>query len=562
MKSTYLATGKSKLLYAAGLIFFSFFCNMSYGQNVCISDNGHVPDGSAMLDVWSNAAPFKGFLVPRLTKANGRIGIGSPATGLLYYETDVIPGFWYYNGAAWAQIGGSGWGFTGNSGLVSGTNNFLGTLDATPVYFVTGASGPNTRMTIAATGNIGIGTTTPDASSLLQLTSGSQGVLFPKVALTATNAAGPIASPANTLFVYNTATAGSAPNNVNPGFYYNAGNGASPNWVPLLDNTPPNAGWMVTGNYGTSPATPNFVGTLDANDLAFRANNSEIMRLSNANANVGIGTNAPNASAELSVNSTSKGLLIPNVALTATNAAGPITLPATSLLVYNTATAGSYPTNVTPGYYYNAGTGAAPNWIQFGTQGSSSFQYENRFRTSGTCGSSYYYFNSSNYGPGTYGDNTVPYYNSMQDGYYCPSTSAPSGPGTIPAFFAVWYVSYTATASTTFTGFNGWAIIEDDYGYTVNSTLLGGPPFSVTIYFYKYTNANGSTGNLVGTLCGSGSVSISTSFVPYAINFYCSTPVAMNAGDVLIGYCTISGCPYMHSTQYYSVIDVMGAMQF
>ncbi|MFN0203550.1 MAG: shufflon system plasmid conjugative transfer pilus tip adhesin PilV, partial [Bacteroidia bacterium] len=74
---------------------------------------------------------------------------------------------------------------------------------------------------------------------------------------------------------------------------------------------------------------------------------------------VGVGTSAPNASAQLQVLATNKGLLIPNVALTATNSVTPITSPATSLLVYNTATAG----NVTPGYYYWSGTA----WQRFDT---------------------------------------------------------------------------------------------------------------------------------------------------------------------------------------------------
>jgi hypothetical protein len=46
--------------------------------------------------------------------------------------------------------------------------------------------------------------------------------------------------------------------------------------------------------------------------------------------------NSPHSSAMLDISSASKGLLIPRVALTATNNASPITSPATSLLVYNT----------------------------------------------------------------------------------------------------------------------------------------------------------------------------------------------------------------------------------
>ncbi len=70
--------------------------------------------------------------------------------------------------------------------------------------------------------------------------------------------------------------------------------------------------------------------------------------------NVGINTagTTPAASAGLDVDFTDKGVLLPRVALTAKNAAGPITSPATSLIVYNTATAGTAPNNVNPGYYY------------------------------------------------------------------------------------------------------------------------------------------------------------------------------------------------------------------
>jgi hypothetical protein len=69
------------------------------------------------------------------------------------------------------------------------------------------------------------------------------------------------------------------------------------------------------------------------------------------------GTN-PDASAGLDVSFTDKGLLIPRVALTQTTSPSPITSPATSLLVYNTATIN----DVTPGYYYWDGT----KWVKIG----------------------------------------------------------------------------------------------------------------------------------------------------------------------------------------------------
>jgi hypothetical protein len=73
-------------------------------------------------------------------------------------------------------------------------------------------------------------------------------------------------------------------------------------------------------------------------------------------AQIGIGTNTPNNSAKLEISASDKGFLAPRVALTASNSGNPITSPATGLIVYNTATAGSSPYNVSPGYYYYDGS--------------------------------------------------------------------------------------------------------------------------------------------------------------------------------------------------------------
>ena len=80
-------------------------------------------------------------------------------------------------------------------------------------------------------------------------------------------------------------------------------------------------------------------------------------------AQTGIGTATPNASAKLDIAATDKGFLPPRVALTANNAFAPIvgtSSAATGLLIYNTATAGTIPNNVVPGYYYWNGT----VWVQ------------------------------------------------------------------------------------------------------------------------------------------------------------------------------------------------------
>lgn len=82
-------------------------------------------------------------------------------------------------------------------------------------------------------------------------------------------------------------------------------------------------------------------------------------------AQTGIGTTNPDASAKLEVNATNKGFLPPRVVLTATNSASPITNPANGLMVFNTVTAGTNPYQVVPGYYYWDGTGQ--QWISLST---------------------------------------------------------------------------------------------------------------------------------------------------------------------------------------------------
>ncbi|MCW3089824.1 MAG: domain containing protein [Ferruginibacter sp.] len=85
--------------------------------------------------------------------------------------------------------------------------------------------------TIISFAQVGIGTTTPDASALLELSGNNKGFLPPRVQLTATNIAAPISNPAPGLLVFNTATSGGTPTNVSPGYYY--WNGSS--WYPIVN---------------------------------------------------------------------------------------------------------------------------------------------------------------------------------------------------------------------------------------------------------------------------------------------------------------------------------------
>ena len=67
-------------------------------QNVVINTDS--PDPSSELDIVSNK---KGLLIPRLPLIS-RDKIDHPATGLLIFQTDNEPGFYYYDGSRWQPM--------------------------------------------------------------------------------------------------------------------------------------------------------------------------------------------------------------------------------------------------------------------------------------------------------------------------------------------------------------------------------------------------------------------------------------------------------------------------
>jgi hypothetical protein len=104
---------------------------LMHSINAQIGIGTNAPNTSAQLDVTSTN---KGLLIPRMTLAQ-RGTIPSPVAGLMIYQTDNTPGFYFYNGASWIQFS------TG-----SATNYW--TLSGTDIY-------KNNA------GNVGIGTSTP-----------------------------------------------------------------------------------------------------------------------------------------------------------------------------------------------------------------------------------------------------------------------------------------------------------------------------------------------------------------------------------------------------------------
>lgn len=100
-------------------------------QAVSINTDASNPDPSAILDVKSTD---KGMLVPRMS-TDQRTTIGTPATGLLVYDTDT-QSFWMYNGTAWTNLltGNSGWSLNGNNATAA---NFIGTTNDQNLVFKT-----------------------------------------------------------------------------------------------------------------------------------------------------------------------------------------------------------------------------------------------------------------------------------------------------------------------------------------------------------------------------------------------------------------------------------------
>src|SRR3979490_380695 len=104
--------------------------------------------------------------------------------------------------------------------------------------------------------SVGIGTTVPNGSAQLDITSTTKGILIPRMSTAGITS---ISSPAKGLLVYD-----SSKNQL----MVNMGTAAIPNWQTIVSKS----GWNLTGNSGTNPAT-NFIGTTDASPLVMKVKN-------------------------------------------------------------------------------------------------------------------------------------------------------------------------------------------------------------------------------------------------------------------------------------------------
>lgn len=145
---------------------------------------------------------------------------------------------------------------------------------------------------------VGINTSSPDPSSMLDVSATNKGVLFPRVALTGTDDDSTILNPALSLLIYNTTTTA----DLIPGFYF--WNGST--WNTISEGSSGTGGssdgWALNGNNvdGTK-----FLGTTNYISLKFKVNNSQFASFdpqggmalgygaaANENNSIAIGTNA------------------------------------------------------------------------------------------------------------------------------------------------------------------------------------------------------------------------------------------------------------------------------
>ncbi|MBC7411415.1 MAG: hypothetical protein H7331_03045 [Bacteroidia bacterium] len=232
--------------------------NKVQAQNIGI--NTANPDASSILDITHTN---RGLLIPRivLTATNIAAPIITPALSLLVYNTNttlgvngVKPGYYYWDGLQWTSLSTP----PPTTNTLANTTN---TLTSTVNGVIATSLAVNTVTNTSTTNNI---TTTVNG-------------------VTATPV--PII---NSLSNNYTTTTGLFNTTINGVISANI---TLPTAQNIKDSVTANA-WLLKGNNNTNGIT-NFIGTTNAQDLVFKTNGIENMRILNTSGNVGIGTTAP-----------------------------------------------------------------------------------------------------------------------------------------------------------------------------------------------------------------------------------------------------------------------------
>jgi hypothetical protein len=178
-----------------------------------------------------------------------------------------------------------------NEGLVRSSITANGLTLATANGYMRFITAQNERMRILANGTVGIATSMPTSTLDITainptgITTNVDGLLIPRV--TRQRAQSMTGVPTSTQIYITEATTGTASGTTQDvdkaGFYY-----FNTRWRKLNETE----FWSLSGNGGTTAGT-NFLGTTNTQDLVFKTNSIENMRILNSNGNIGIGTTNP-----------------------------------------------------------------------------------------------------------------------------------------------------------------------------------------------------------------------------------------------------------------------------
>jgi hypothetical protein len=161
----------------------------SMAQNVGVNADGSTADPSAMLDIKSTD---KGMLIPRMSLTERGL-IAMPATGLLIFQTDNTPGFYYNSGTPVLPV----WTMISTSGDMQGTNNglLIGQGTGNPSTFTPASTANDQFLSTPTAGGTPTWTTPSDVtgSAVVTVTNGAgQGVGNGNSSIDVSGAAGAI----------------------------------------------------------------------------------------------------------------------------------------------------------------------------------------------------------------------------------------------------------------------------------------------------------------------------------------------------------------------------------
>ncbi|WP_449388825.1 hypothetical protein [Chryseobacterium lineare] len=249
--------------------------------------NNTSPKATLDITAKTNGTKPEGLIIPQLSGSDIRTATaasvyGTAQKGLILYASAAdsapagatasitAPGYYYFDGSAWQKMNGAAAGDTTNDAWINDTTNGLVKL-GTKADGTARAAGAD--FVVKDNGQIGIGTSSPDASAALDVTSTNKGLLISRIALNSTTDSSTIASPAAGLLIYNTNTLLSD----GAGIYYNSGTSASPLWSKLASNSStafiPTLKLATKGNSTTVTTSPGAYSTLSLSNVSFNDGN-------------------------------------------------------------------------------------------------------------------------------------------------------------------------------------------------------------------------------------------------------------------------------------------------